>query len=249
MTATERDLSGRVALVTGATRGIGRAVAEELARRGCSIVVASRKAEACDRTAEELADAHGVPTLACPTNVGDWDQCDRLVEAAYGRFDRMDVLVNNAGLSPLYPSLAEVSRELWDKVLDVNLRGPFRLTALIGTRMAASTGGAIVNIGSSAAIRPDPMGLPYSAAKAGLHTLTEGFAQAFAPSVRVNTVQPGPIRTDIADHWLDPEALIARTALGRVGEVEEVVAAVVYFATDASSYCTGAVLRIDGGMP
>ncbi|MBO0706360.1 MAG: SDR family oxidoreductase, partial [Candidatus Dormibacteraeota bacterium] len=162
---------------------------------------------------------------------------------------RVDVLVNNAGLSPLYPSLEEVTEALFDKVIGVNLRGPFRLASLIGTRMARGAGGSIINISSMEAIRPAPEALPYAAAKAGLNALTEGMARAFAPSVRVNAIQCGPFLTDISTHWTQDavQGLVDRAALGRCGEPEEVVGAALFFATAASSYCTGAVLRLDGG--
>jgi NAD(P)-dependent dehydrogenase (short-subunit alcohol dehydrogenase family) len=185
--------------------------------------------------------------VAC--NVSDWQQCDELIRAAYEHFPRVDVLINNAGLSPLYPSLEEVTEDLFDKVIAVNLRGPFRLMAVIGARMAAGDGGSIINIGSIEAIRPGAGALPYAAAKAGLHALTEGFAQALAPKVRVNTIQPGPFLTDISDHWpaemrVEMEGAVA---LGRCGEPGEIVGAALFFASSASSYATGAVLRLDGG--
>jgi NAD(P)-dependent dehydrogenase (short-subunit alcohol dehydrogenase family) len=243
------ELSGRVALVTGGSRGLGREMVLAFAERGARVVVASRKLDACRAVAEEVERRFGVEALPVAVNVSDWAQCDRLVESAYDRFGRVDVLVNNAGLSPLYPSLTEVSQELFDKVVAVNLRGPFRLIALIGERMAAGGGGSVVNIGSIEAIRPGPLALPYAAAKAGLHTLTEGFAQAYGPTVRVNTVQAGPFLTDIAAHWPPglQEEMEADVALGRCGEPGEIVGAVLFLATSASSYVTGAVLRVDGG--
>jgi NAD(P)-dependent dehydrogenase (short-subunit alcohol dehydrogenase family) len=134
-------------------------------------------------------------------------------------------------------------------VIAVNLRGPFRLTAVIGTRMAAGDGGSVINIGSVEAIRPHPNALPYAAAKGGLHILSEGFAQAFGPNVRVNTIQAGPFLTDIATNWGEgvKEELEAMVALGRCAEASEIVGAAMYFATSASSFTTGAVLRVDGG--
>jgi NAD(P)-dependent dehydrogenase (short-subunit alcohol dehydrogenase family) len=152
-------------------------------------------------------------------------------------------------MSPLYPSLAEVSEALWDKVVGVNLKGPFRLTALVAERMAAGEGGSILNISSLEAARPDPVALPYAAAKAGLNTLTEGFAQAYAPKVRVNAIQAGPFATDISAAWPAEfaEHIAARVALGRAGEPHEIVGAALYLLSDAASYTTGAILRVDGG--
>ena len=246
---TAGELAGRVALVTGGSRGMGREMVLAFAERGARVVIASRKLDNCREVAEEVERRFGVEALPVAVNVSDWEQCDRLVDTVYDRFGRVDVLVNNAGLSPLYPSLPEVSQELFDKVVAVNLRGPFRLTALIGTRMAEGEGGAVINIGSIEAIRPQALALPYAAAKAGLHVLTEGFAQAFGPSVRVNTVQAGPFLTDIAAHWPAGmrERIEAGVALGRCAEPAEIVGAVLFLATAASSYVTGAVLRVDGG--
>jgi NAD(P)-dependent dehydrogenase (short-subunit alcohol dehydrogenase family) len=218
---------------------------------GADVVITSRKLDACKAVAAEV-EAMGRRALPVACHVGHWDEIDGLVEQAYETFGRVDVLVNNAGMSPLYPDLESVSEELWDKVLGVNLKGPFRLTALVGTRMAADPyGGSIINVSSSGSIRPGPTMLPYDAAKAGLNTLTEGFAQAFGPSVRVNCIMAGPFLTDISKAW-DPsvrEHGMPRHALRRAGQPDEIVGAALYFATDASSYATGAILRVDGGIP
>ena len=159
------------------------------------------------------------------------------------------MLVNNAGMSPLYPDIAGVTEELYDKVFAVNLKGPFRLTALVGTRMVTEGGGSIVNVSSIGSLRPAPTIIPYAAAKAGLNTMTVGFAQAFGPTVRVNCVLPGSFLTDATDHWDDDtmRRAAANPALERIGEPREIVGAVLYFASDASSYTTGAILRVDGG--
>jgi len=244
------DLSGKVALITGGSRGLGHEMALAFARAGADVVIASRKADACARAAAEV-EALGRKALAHACHVGDWQALDGLVDAAYARFGKIDVLVNNAGMSPLYPSLAEVSEALWDKVLGVNLKGPFRLMANVGTRMAAGDGGSIINVSSIAAIRPTPLETPYAAAKAGLNALTEAFAHAFGPKVRVNCIMAGPFLTDIAKAW-DPKMISymeATSALRRAGNPDEVVGAALYFASAASSFTTGAILRIDGGRP
>jgi NAD(P)-dependent dehydrogenase (short-subunit alcohol dehydrogenase family) len=251
MSAARHDLGGKVALVTGGSRGLGREIVRAFAGGGADVVIASRKLDACEQLAAEVEQRHGHAALAVACNVSDWAQCDHLAGAAYERFGRVDVLVNNAGLSPLYPTVDAVTEELWDKVLAVNLKGPFRLTANIGTRMTAGNGGSIINITSVGAIRPTAGILPYAAAKAGLNTLTEGFAKALAPKVRVNAIMAGMFRTDIAKAWGDPTAVdeIARSTipLQRVGEPHEIVGAALYLASSASSYCTGAILRLDGG--
>lgn len=243
------DLAGKVALITGGSRGLGRAMALGFAQAGADVVIASRKMDACVATAAEV-EALGRKVLAYACHVGDWAALDGLVDAAYARFGRVDVLVNNAGMSPLYPSLEQVSEALWDKVLAVNLKGPFRLSALVGARMQAGAGGSIVNISSVAAERPTPTEAPYAAAKAGLNALTLAFSQAWGPKVRVNAIQAGPFLTDIAKAW-PPEVeafLAARSSLGRAGRPEEIVGTALYLASDASSFTTGAVLRVDGGQ-
>ena len=244
-------LAGKVALVTGGSRGLGRAMALAFAEAGADVVIASRKMENCRAVAAEI-ETLGRRALPVACHVGHWDELDGLVEQSYDAFGRVDVLVNNAGMSPLYPDLTAVSEELWDKVLGVNLKGPFRLTALVGTRMAAGPyGGSIINVSSTGSLRPAPHMLPYDAAKAGLNTLTEGFAKAFGPTVRVNCIMAGPFLTDISKAW-DPSTVergMRSHALQRAGASEEIVGAALYFATDASSYTTGAILRVDGGIP
>jgi NAD(P)-dependent dehydrogenase (short-subunit alcohol dehydrogenase family) len=245
------DVSGRVAVVTGGTRGLGREMVRALAERGAEVVVASRKQDACDEVAAVTTEQTGRHAVGVACNVSHWQDCDRLVERVYDEFGRVDVLVNNAGMSPLYPSVDQVSEELFDKVVGVNLKGPFRLAAAIGTRMVEDGGGSIINISSVASIRPTPEVLPYAAAKAGLNVLTEGLARTLGPTVRVNAIMAGPFLTDVAKAW-DLDAFERRAtatmALERAGQPEEVVGAVLYLASSASSFCTGAVLRLDGGM-
>ncbi|MCW2857775.1 MAG: family NAD(P)-dependent oxidoreductase [Marmoricola sp.] len=243
------DLTGKVCLVTGGSRGLGREMVLAFAERGADVVIASRKLAACEALAAEVHEKYGVRALGVACNVGDWSQCDDLVEQVYADFGRIDVLVNNAGMSPLYPSLEEVSEDLWDKVLGINLKGPFRLTAAVGKRMADGNGGTVINVSSIASIRPDALSLPYAAAKAGLNALTEGFAQAYAPTVRVNAILCGPFLTDISKAWPeDIHQFVAQSlALGRAGRPDEVVGAALYFASEASSFTTGAILRVDGG--
>jgi NAD(P)-dependent dehydrogenase (short-subunit alcohol dehydrogenase family) len=243
------DLTGKVCLVTGGSRGLGREMVLAFAEHGSDVVIASRKIDACESLAAEVREKYGVRAFAIAANVGVWPQCDELVERVYAELGRVDVLVNNAGLSPLYLSLDEVSEELWDKVLGINLKGPFRLTAAVGRRMAEGEGGSVINISSIASIRADALSLPYSAAKAGLNALTEGFAQAYAPKVRVNTILCGPFLTDISKAWPPEihELVEQGLALGRAGQPDEIVGAALYFASEASSFTTGATLRVDGG--
>lgn len=243
------SLTDKVVVVTGGSRGLGKEMVLAFAAAGADVVIASRKLDDCVALADEVKNTHGRRALPVACNVSDWAQCDALVETVYAEFGRVDVLVNNAGLSPLYPSLDQVSEALFDKVIGVNLKGPFRLSSLIGTRMAADGGGSIINISSIEAVRPAPFALPYAAAKAGLNTLTAGLAQSFGPAVRVNTIQCGAFATDIAKAWPDEmrAQISSLNAQHRVGEPHEIVGAALFFATDASAFCTGATLALDGG--
>ena len=244
------DLSGRTALVTGGSRGIGRAAAQALAEAGADVVVASRNEASCRRAADEIAAATGRRAFAHACHVGHWEELDQLAEAAWRHTGRLDILVNNAGMSPLYDRVTDVTEELCDKVVGVNLKGPFRLTALIGSRMAEQgVRGSIINVSSVGGIRPQPDTIPYSAAKAGLNAMTVAFAHLLGPAVRVNAVAPGRVLTDVSKHW-DPAQLQTAnelTALRRAGGPEELAGAIVYLASDAASYTTGALLRVDGG--
>lgn len=243
------DFTGKVALVTGGSRGLGRAMILGFAERGADVVIASRKQEVCDAVAEEV-ESLGRCALPYACHVGHWNELEALADAAYERFGKVDILVNNAGMSPLYPSLSSVTEELFDKVVGVNLKGPYRLSALIGERMTAGEGGCIINVSSTAAVNPSPDSEPYGACKAGINSLTLSLAHAFGPKVRVNCIQPGPFLTDISKAW-DMDAFNRRAqtniALRRGGEAEEVVGAALYLAGPTGSYTTGAVIAIDGG--
>ena len=244
------SLEGKVALVTGGSRGLGREMVLAMARAGADVAITSRKVESCRAVAAEVEETTGRRAFIHGCHVGHWDEIAVLVDATYGEFGRVDVLVNNAGMSPLYPDLVSVSEELFDKVVGVNLKGPFRLAALVGARMAEGDGGSIINVSSVAAIRPTPNELPYGAAKAGLDNLTIGFAQAYGPKVRVNSIQCGPFYTDISEAW-DKDAaagMFATYPLARGGDPHEVVGPALYLASDASSFTTGTVLRVDGGQ-
>ena len=243
------DLSGRIALVTGGSRGLGRQMALAFASYGADVAIASRKLEQCEATAKEI-EALGRRALPYACHVGKWDQLSGLVDAVYEKFGRIDILVNNAGMSPLYDSLDQISEELFDKVIGVNLKGPFRLSALIGKRMAEGDGGSIINISSTSSITPSPHAEPYGAAKAGLNALTRSFAHAYAPKVRVNAIMAGPFLTDISKAW-DMQAFEARARrvipLRRGGAPEEITGAALYLASDASTYTTGSIITVDGG--
>ncbi|MEU1511466.1 SDR family oxidoreductase [Streptomyces sp. NPDC005811] len=247
------DLTGRVVLVTGGSRGLGRAMAFGAARCGADVVVASRRREVCAAVSEEIEKETGRSALPYGVHVGRWDELPGLVDAVYDRFGRLDALVNNAGMSPVYDDLGTVTERMFDAVLDLNLKGPFRLSVLAGTRMARAGGGTIVNVSSTGSVRPRPAIVPYAAAKAGLNALGEGLAHALGPAVRVNTLMCGPFATWATRGWQeDPEQLaegVRPHALRRIGAPDEIVGAALYLLSDASSYTSGATLRVDGGMP
>ena len=249
MTDELLDFSGQVALVTGGSRGLGREIALALAARGADVVIASRKLDACEQVADEI-EALGRRALPYACHVGRWDELDGLVEAAYQHLGRIDILVNNAGMSPLYEKLTDVTEELFDKVVAVNMKAPFRLMALVGERMAASGVGSIVNMSSVAAVRPSPHAEPYGAAKAAVNALTRSFTFDLGSDVRVNSIIVGPFLTDISKAW-DLEAFRADAeatmASGRGGEPHEIVGAALFLASRTSAFVTGTVMRVDGG--
>ena len=243
------DLTDRVAVVTGGSRGLGREMVLAFAERGADVVIASRKLDACEAVAREV-EALGRRAMAIGYHAGQWADANRLYEEVYDEFGRCDVLVNNAGMSPLYPSVDAISEELFDKVVGVNLKGPFRLSALAAEHMRAGGGGSIINVSSTAALQPSSAEVPYGAAKAGLNALTVALAHMFGPTVRVNGIMPGPFLTDISKAWdLDAFAERARTTipLQRGGLPGEIVGAALYLASAASSYTTGSIIKIDGG--
>lgn len=243
------DMTGKVVLVTGGSRGLGRTMALGFAAQGANIAIVSRKLESCEETAQEVR-ALGVQALPYAAHVGHWDELDAMVEAVIAQFGRIDVLVNNAGMSPLYPSLDAISEELFDKVIGVNLKGPFRLSAVVGKHMNSMGGGAIINISSTASVSASPGAEPYGAAKAGLNAITRSFAYALGPKVRVNCIMAGPFLTDISKAW-DMESFNERAArtipMKRGGQPDEIVGAALYLASDYASFTTGAILAVDGG--
>jgi len=246
------DVSGKVVLITGGSRGLGRAFSLAFAERGAKVVIASRKIDACDALAKQI-QAQGGDALPLACHVGRWDLLEGVIDAAIAHYGRIDVLINNAGMSPLADSLLATSEALFDKIIDINLKGPLRLTALAATKMGATGGGSIINISSLASFKPTPLTAVYSAAKAGLNALTRASAQEYAASnVRVNCIMCGTFDTDATAEFVHNPSiageLVKSIALGRVGRPEEVVGAALYLASDASSYTTGSCIGIDGGV-
>jgi NAD(P)-dependent dehydrogenase (short-subunit alcohol dehydrogenase family) len=245
------DLTGKVVVVTGGSRGLGKEIAFAVARQGADVVVASRKLDNCEQVAKDITKETGRETMAYAVHVGRWDELEPFVDAVYDRFGRVDVLFNNAGMSPVYDKLTDVSEKLFDSVINLNFKGPFRLAALIGERMYAAGGGSIVNVSSSGSIRPKGKIIPYAGAKAALNAMSEGLAEGLGPRVRVNTLMPGTFQTDVSKAW-DFDAVAEDrkqyTALQRVGQPPEIIGAALFLASDASSYTSGTIIRVDGGM-
>jgi NAD(P)-dependent dehydrogenase (short-subunit alcohol dehydrogenase family) len=240
---------GKIVIVTGGSKGLGRAMALGFAEAGADVVVASRKLEPCQKVAAEI-EALGRRALAVSCHVGDWAQCDALIEATVAAFGRIDVLVNNAGIAPVPPSLAGITEALFAKTIDVNLRGPMRLTGQAAEHMPP--GGTIINISSKASTHPSPTTVVYAAAKAGLNALTKAAAIELAPrGIRVNGIICGTFMTDSLASSLPSEAAAvaaaSRVLVGRIADPTEIVGTALYLATEASSYLNGQMLTLDGG--
>ena len=246
------DISGKVVFITGGSRGLGRSMSLAFAERGAKVVIASRKIEECEAVAKQIRSSGG-EALPLRCHVGEWDALDDVLQQAVDHFGRLDVLINNAGMSPIAPSLLETSEALFDKIIDVNLKGPTRLTALAASHMKKTGGGSVINISSVASTKPTPTTTVYSSAKAGLNALTQASAQEFASvNVRINCIICGTFDTDAAAGFVRNEEtlpyVIDPIALKRVGDPDEIVGTALYFASEASSYTTGTVITVDGGI-
>ena len=243
------SLEGKVALVTGGSRGLGRQMVLAFAAAGADVAIVSRKIETCEEVAEEVR-AMGRKAFPYACHVGRWDQVGEMAQAVHDHFGKIDILVNNAGMSPQYDTLLDVSEQMYDSVMNLNLKGVFRLSAVVGDMMVKDGGGSIINVSSIASIMPSVVEIPYAAAKAGINNLTVGLSKYYGPTVRVNAIMPGPFLTDVAKAW-DIDAMTKRiegiSSLKRLGNPDEGVGAALYYASNASSYTTGTVLTIDGG--
>ncbi len=240
------NFTGKVALVTGGSRGLGYQMVKAFAERGADVIIASRKLEACEAVAQECR-ALGRKALAVACHAGRWDEIDRLIEAAYSEFGRIDILVNNAGMGPRMPS-HEVSEAMFDSVVNLNFKGPFRLASQIAKRMADGKGGCIINVSSTGALMPLPEVIPYGSSKAALNAMSVSMATEYAPKVRVNTLSPGPFRTDIAKAWPDEGKGPFPSPRGMAAEPEDIVTAALFLASPASVNVTGSLIRCDGGQ-
>jgi len=243
------SLEGRTALVTGASRGIGRAIAVGLAEAGAGVVGLARSKDALDDLGGEIKDIGG-EFMSLPADLSNADEIPRLVEAAWGRRSRIDVLVNIAGIIKRTPVL-EITPEEWDEIFQINVKATFFMMQATAARMIEGEGGSIVNIASLAAQVVTGASVSYAASKAAVVQMTKVMAVRCAPKVRVNAVGPGYIRTSLNEQWLDVAEnnnyVLQHTPLGRVGAPDDVVGAVTYLASPASSYVTGQHLLVDGG--
>ena len=248
------DLSERVAIVTGGTKGLGRSVAFGLADAGASVVVVSRDHDACLRLADEVTAATGRASLGVGCHMGDWDALPGLVEQVRDRFGRIDVLVNNAGINPAPTSVIDMTSEYLDKLFAVNLKGPVRLAGLVAPIMAAQAKGSIINVATVGAYAGGANFGAYTSAKAALINFTKVMAKEWAPlGIRVNALSPGPFNSTMMQGAarFDPEfgtRAGAATMQQRVAECDEIIGAAVYLASDASSFVTGEDHVVAGGM-
>lgn len=246
------DLSGKVALVTGGSRGLGKAMCLGLADAGADIVVASRKLESCQAVVSEI-EKKGRRGLAVSAHAGRIEDLDKLIEAAYDHFGHVDVLINNAGINPTLGTLSELSPELFQKIFDVNTKGPWYLASRLAPRMAAHGGGSIINVISVSGLKPSGLMGFYASTKAALHAMTRVMAAEWAQmGIRVNDLAPGSYHSDLFDSAAQIpgylEGAIAASLQKRVAQTEEIIGPVLYLASDMSAFTTGATLVSDGGF-
>jgi NAD(P)-dependent dehydrogenase (short-subunit alcohol dehydrogenase family) len=250
-TSSRFDLTGRVALVTGASRGIGSAIAEALAEQGAQVVLTSRKQADLDQEAGRINERYPAQATAIAAHAGRPEDLEKLVKQVMEQFSRIDILVNNAATNPYFGPIIGADLSAWDKTFEVNLRGMFVLTKLVYEASMEARGGAVVNVASIGGLRPG-FGLGvYNVTKAGVIMLTRQLAKELGGKVRVNAVAPGVIKTRFAEAlWGNEtilERILAANPMGRIGMPDEVAGAVVFLASDAASYINGEVLAIDGG--
>lgn len=246
------SLEGRVAIVTGASRGIGEAIAVRLAEAGAAVALAARKPEGLEAVARRIGAAGG-RALAVPAHMGKRADVEALVAKTVEAFGKIDVLVNNAAANPYFGPLLGIEEGAWDKTFEVNLKGAFAATrAVVEHLRSRKAPGAIVNLASVVGIRAAPLQGVYGMTKAALISMTRTLAQELGPEgIRVNAIAPGLVETRFAGTLVSNEALrdrfVSRTALGRHAQPDEIAGAALYLASDASGYVTGHVLVVDGG--
>lgn len=245
------DLSGKVALVTGGSRGLGKAMSLGLADAGADVIVASRRLENCKQVAEEIR-AKGRRALALSAHMGRIEDLDAVIEASYAEFGHVDILINNAGMNPMIGELSDLQPELFQKMFDVNTKGPWYLASRMAPRMAEHGGGSVINIISVGGLKPSALQGFYASTKAALEALTKVMAAEWAAKgIRVNSLAPGSYHSDLFDSAANLpgylEGAINASLQKRVAETEEIVGPILYLASDLSSFTTGHTLVSDGG--
>jgi NAD(P)-dependent dehydrogenase (short-subunit alcohol dehydrogenase family) len=245
------DMTGKVALITGSTKGIGRSIAEEMARCGAKVVISSRKADVCEQVANELK-AQGYEAMAIPCHVGKKDQLQNLVDKTIEAWGQIDVLVCNAATNPVYGTTQEMTDDAWDKIMDTNVKGTFWLTQMVLPQMAERGDAQVVLLSSIAGIRGNTVIGTYGVSKAAEAALARNLAVEWGPrGIRVNAIAPGLIKTDFAKAlWEDPVRVKRaedKTPLRRIGDPVDIAGLAVFLSTPASAYITGQVIVADGG--
>jgi NAD(P)-dependent dehydrogenase (short-subunit alcohol dehydrogenase family) len=252
------SLKGKIAVITGGGRGIGQAIAFAFAKAGAKVVITSRKAQDLEATANEIT-AFGGEAFPLPAHLGKAEEIKKMINTVMEKFGRIDILVNNAGASPAMGSVLECDERLWDKLMDINLKGAYFISQAAANIMVKQGGGKIINIASVDGFNPEPGLSIYSISKAGMRMVTRAFAsELISYNVQVNTIAPGPISTKMMDsHWghLPPEeaqkvkeSVEKMLPSGRIGDPDEIAGAALYLASAASNYTTGAEIIIDGGL-
>ena len=252
MTPSLFCLDNKVALITGSTRGIGLATAKLMAQQGAKVVISSRKADACEKVRHQFT-TDGLQAIAIPCHIGSAEDRQRLVEETLKAYGRIDILVINAAINPVFAPLHEMADDTWQKVMDTNLTGSLHLAKLVLPQMATNGGGALVMVSSIASQLASPNGGAYAISKAAVNHLAKQLAVEWGDkNIRVNVVSPGTTRTDMIRMLISDQQLldgaIAQTALKRLGEAEDVAAAILFLASDAARHITGQVLVVDGGQ-
>ncbi|MBK8043143.1 MAG: glucose 1-dehydrogenase [Haliscomenobacter sp.] len=251
MTKDLFSLQGKVAIITGASKGIGEAIAREFGRAGAKVVLSSRKQDALDSLAASLAE-EGIEALAVAANVSKMDEIQQLTETCIAHFGGVDILVNNAAANPVFGPVEQTEAWAFDKIMDANLKGPFELSKGCLPSMKSRGGGSVINISSIGGLRPEPMLGIYSVSKAALISLTKVLAKEWgAYGIRVNAICPGLIKTKFSEALWGNEAILnhmmGQLPIARVGTPEEIAALALFLASDASAYSTGSVFTADGG--
>ena len=245
------QLTDKVALITGGSRGIGRSIAEEYARRGAKVVITARKSEELEETAGAIR-AEGGEVTAVTAHAGREEAVDDMIEQTMDAYGRIDILVNNAATNVAMSPFKDLDVAAWDKTLELNLRAPFVISQKVVNRTMEKTGGSIINMCSVASFKADPMMAAYNVSKAGLMMLTKVMARELGPmGIRVNGIAPAVIKTQFSRVLYETDSIRERaeqaSALGRVGEWNEVAGAAVFLASDAASYVSGSIISVDGG--